>query len=68
MGDTYKLITLVGTSSTSFADAVQGAVEQAAGSLRGLGWFEVKELRGKIQGSKVSEYQVTVDVGFKVES
>jgi hypothetical protein len=67
MSDTYKVITLVGTSGASFADAVQNAVNQASESLRGLGWFEVRELRGRIQGGKVSEYQVKVDIGFKIE-
>ena len=67
MPGTYKLITLVGTSPKSFADAVRGAVDTANDSLRGLSWFEVDDLRGRIEGGKVSEYQVTLRAGFKVE-
>jgi flavin-binding protein dodecin len=67
MSDTYKMVTLVGTSATSFADAARNAVKEASGSLRHLGWFEVKELRGRIQEGRIAEYQVKVDVGFKVE-
>jgi len=35
--------------------------------LRGLGWFEVTELRGLIQNGQISEYQVTLKVGFRLE-
>jgi flavin-binding protein dodecin len=35
---TYKLIELVGTSPTSYAEATKNAVERASETLRGLGW------------------------------
>ena len=63
---TYKLIELVGTSPTSYADATKNAVERASETLRGLGWFKVTELRGLIAEGRISEYQVTVKVGFQV--
>ena len=66
MPDTYKLITLVGISSKSYADATQNAVATAAKTVRNLAWFECKELRGRIDGKKIAEYQVKVDVAFKV--
>ena len=64
---TYKLIKVAGTSPESFAKAAQTAVTEAAKTLRGLGWFEVKELRGRIQDGKIAEYQVMVEIGFKLE-
>jgi flavin-binding protein dodecin len=64
---TYKLITVAGTSPDSFAKAAETAVKTASKSLRGLGWFEVKEMRGRIQKGKISEYQVMVEIGFKLE-
>ncbi|HKQ60019.1 MAG TPA: dodecin [Candidatus Polarisedimenticolaceae bacterium] len=67
MSGTFKLVTLVGTSDRSFAEAAQTAVKDAAASLRGLSWFEVKELRGKIKDGNITEYQATLEVGFKVE-
>ena len=63
---TYKLIELVGTSPTSYADATKQAVERAGETLRGLGWFEVTQLRGLIDEGRIGEYQVTVKVGFQV--
>jgi flavin-binding protein dodecin len=67
MSDTFKLITLVGVSSKSYAEATQNAVADAAKTVRNMAWFETKELRGRIKDGKVAEYQVKVDVAFKVE-
>lgn len=63
---TYKLIELVGVSSESYADATKNAVARASSTLRGLGWFQVTELRGLIQDGQISEYQVTMKVGFRL--
>jgi len=63
---TYKLIELVGTSPTSYAEATKKAVERAGETLRGLGWFEVTELRGLLENGTISEYQVTLKIGFRV--
>ena len=63
----YKKIEIVGTSKTSFADAVKAAVAEAGKSIRHMSWFEVVEQRGSIKDGKVAELQVTVRVGFKVE-
>ncbi len=65
---THKLITIVGASPVSFAEATQNAVAEAAKSLRNLDWFEVEELRGRISGGKIAEYQVKVQIGFRLES
>ena len=67
MGDTYKMITLVGTSKESYEDAIKGAIKDAADSVRNLNWFEVKELRGRLDDGKVAEFQAKVMIGFKVE-
>ncbi len=67
MAGTYKKIEVVGTSPVSFAEAVKGAVAEAAKSVRHMGWFEVVEQRGAIKDGKVSEFQVTVRIGFKLE-
>jgi flavin-binding protein dodecin len=64
---TYKMIKLAGTSTESFAKAAQGAVAEAAKTLRGLGWFQVTEMRGRIQDGRIAEYQVMVEIGFKLE-
>lgn len=63
----YKLIDVVGTSPSSFAEAVKNAVAEAGRTVHHMNWFEVIEERGAIKDSKVSEFQVTVRIGFKLE-
>jgi flavin-binding protein dodecin len=63
----YKKIDVVGTSRKSFAEATRAAVEEAAKTVRGMSWFEVKEQRGAIRDGEVAEFQVTVSIGFRVE-
>ena len=49
---TYKLIELVGVSNESYSEATKNAIARASETLRGLGWFEVTELRGLIQNGR----------------
>ncbi|HUJ14619.1 MAG TPA: dodecin [Thermoanaerobaculia bacterium] len=63
----YKLVEIVGTSGESFAKAVAQGVERASKSLRNLDWFEVTEMRGRIEKGRVSQYQVKIKVGFRLE-
>jgi flavin-binding protein dodecin len=65
---TYKLIELVGVSERSTEDAIQNALAQASQTLKGLAWFEVKEMRGLIEDGRVSQFQVTLKIGFRVLS
>jgi flavin-binding protein dodecin len=67
MPGTYKVIELVGTSPTSFAEAVKAAVDEASNTVRHMDWFEVVNERGRITDGKVTEFQVTVKIGFKIE-
>jgi len=67
MGDTYKMITLVGTSAESYEDAINGAIKTAGDTVRNLNWFEVTEFRGRIEDGKVAEFQASIMIGFKVE-
>jgi flavin-binding protein dodecin len=67
MPGTYKIVELVGTSPTSFAEAVKAAVVEASKTVRHMDWFEVVEERGRIADGKVQEFQVTIKIGFKIE-
>lgn len=64
---TYRLTELVGTSDTSIDEAIKSGIGKAAKTLRGLDWFEVKEIRGSISNDNVSSFQVTMKVGFRVD-
>lgn len=64
----YKKLELVGTSTTSIEEAVQNAIARASKTLRNLRWFEVVETRGQIENGKVDYWQVTVKVGFTLDT
>ena len=64
----FKQIELTGTSQTSLEEAIQSAVAEAARTVRSMSWFEVTETRGAIKDGKVSEWQVTLKIGFKIEA
>jgi flavin-binding protein dodecin len=64
----YKTIELVGSSPHSFDQAVHTAITRAAATVRNLRWFEVVETRGQIDDGKVAHWQVTLKVGFTLES
>jgi flavin-binding protein dodecin len=64
----YKLIELTGTSATSIEDAVDKAIARAHKTVKNLCWFQLVETRGSINKGKVDHWQVTIKVGFSVES
>ncbi len=63
----YKFIEMVGTSKTSWEDAVVNAVETASKSVRDTRVAEVKELDVKIEGGKVVLFRVNVRLSFKYD-
>ena len=60
----YKIIEIVGSSTTSIEDAIDGAIVRAASTIREIRWFEVKETRGHVENGRVAHYQVTLRIGF----
>jgi dodecin len=64
----YKIIEITGTSTTSIEDAVDKAIKRAHQTIKKLSWFQVIETRGNIDKGKVDHWQVTIKVGFSVES
>lgn len=63
----YRVIEVVGTSSSSISDAINTAIARAHRTLRNLRWFEVIRTSGHIENGKVQHYQVTLSVGFTME-
>ncbi|OAM88375.1 dodecin family protein [Termitidicoccus mucosus] len=64
----YKLIELTGTSPMSIEDAVNKAIRRANKTVKNLCWFQVVETRGNIDKGRVQYWQVTIKVGFSVET
>ena len=66
-GDVYKVIELVGTSTTSWEDAVKTVIDRATKTLRDLRIAEVKELDVRLENGKIAEYRAKVRLSFKYE-
>jgi flavin-binding protein dodecin len=64
----YKMVEIVGSSTTGTDDAIRNAVATAASTLRHLDWFEVVQTRGHLEDGKVAHYQVTLKVAFRLEA
>lgn len=63
----FKKVNLTGCSDESYEQAIRAAVAKAGETLHNLSWFEVREMRGAILDGAVSEFQVAVDVAFKID-
>ena len=63
----YRVIELVGTSDQSITNAIKMAIARAHKTLRHLRWFEVVRTSGHIVDGEVTQFQVTLKVGFTLE-
>lgn len=64
----YSVSEIVGSSPATIDDAIRNAVTRARKTLRNLDWFEVTEIRGKLNDDgDVAYYQVAVKIGFRIE-
>jgi flavin-binding protein dodecin len=64
----YKKIELVGSSPKGIEDAITNALSRAGKTIRNMRWFEVTETRGYIENGKVDHWQVTVNIGFTLDT
>ena len=63
----YSISEIVGSSTESIDDAIRGAVVRASKTLHNLDWFEVAEIRGRIEDDGTCHFQVRVKVGFRLD-
>lgn len=64
----YRVIEVVGSSPDGVDAAIRNAVARASQTVRELEWFEVQETRGHLGDGEVKHFQVTLKVGFRLES
>jgi flavin-binding protein dodecin len=64
----YRIVDVVGESSTSWEDAGKRAVEIAAASIRDLRVAEVVKMDMKVEGGKVTAFRTRVALSFKYEA
>ena len=62
-----KHLSITGTSSVSWKDAVVQAVAEASKTIDYLTSVRVIDQRAKIDGKKLIQYYVDLDLGFVIE-
>ena len=62
----YSISEIVGASTESIDDAIRGAVGRASKTLHNHDWFEVTNMRGRIEDG-TCRFQVTLKVGFRLD-
>ncbi len=63
----FKKVTLIGSSSESFDDATDNAIDRAQETLENVHWIEVENLGVEIASTDHPEYQAEVEVAFRLE-
>ena len=63
----YKIIDLVGSSTTSWEDAANSAIGRASKSLRDLRIAEVMKLDIKIEAGKPAQFRTNLRLSFKYQ-
>jgi flavin-binding protein dodecin len=61
----YKVIELVGTSTTSWEEAARNAIETAGRSLKDLRIAEVTKLDLRVEDGRVTAFRARVNLSFK---
>jgi flavin-binding protein dodecin len=62
-----KVVTIIGTSPESFAQAAAAAVEEAAKTLRGITGADVVSMSCGVEDGRITEYRTTVNIAFGLE-
>ncbi len=65
--DIEKHLILTGSSEVSWKDAIVKTITEASKSIDYLSSIKILEQRAKIDGNKISEYFVELDLGFVLD-
>ena len=63
-----KHISITGSSSTSWKDAITSALEEASKSIDYLKSVDVVKQYATISGNKIESYLVDLDISFTIDS
>lgn len=69
----FRMIEVVGTSPDSFEDAIKNGIRDAkemlqdsVNTLEGYEWFQVIDQRGSMKDGEIVEFQIRMNVGFRI--
>ena len=62
-----KHITVTGSSTVSWKDAIVQTIAEASKTIDYLGDVKILDQRAKVSGKKITEYFVDLDISFTIE-
>jgi dodecin len=62
-----RVTKITASSKKGWEDAAHKGLERAASSLRGITGFEVTSQKAKVEGGKIVEFRLTMEVTFILE-
>jgi len=66
-GGVVKIVELVGSSPSSFSDAVRNAVSTASKTIRNITGVDVLSSNASVENGEISLYKVQVKIAFVVD-
>lgn len=68
MGETVKVIELVGNSTDSWEDAAQNALDDADETLENITGLEIESQTADVRDGQIEQYRTTVHVAFELQN
>ncbi len=65
--DIEKHLIITGSSETSWKDAISKTIEEASKTIDYISGVKILEQKAKIDGNKISEYFVDLDLTFLID-
>ena len=62
-----RVTKIVASSTKCFEDATTQGLERAATTVRGITGLEIVSQKAKVEGGKIKEYRVTMELTFILE-
>lgn len=62
-----RIIEIMGTSATSFDEAIKSAVRRATETLRHITGVDVEHMTARVKDREIVEYRVDLKVAFGIE-
>ncbi len=62
-----RVTKITASSSKSWEDAAREGLQRAAATIRGITGFQVVSQKAKVEGGKIAEYRLTMEVTFVLE-
>jgi len=63
----FKKVTLIGSSTESFEEAIDDAMDRATDTLDNIHWMEVENMGVEVASVDEPTYQAEVEVAFQLE-